>query len=244
MRKKFFYRLVSTVNILIVWLMNILRNNKLSFQPYLFIKVNLKIKGKLNSLKFEEKSEIKKTKIIVTGDQNVIIIKNNAFISNLKLIIKGSGNYVEIGENTRISKLEVTINSNSSKLIIGKDTTISGFSEMIIKENKDLIIGDDCMISRNVIFRTSDSHSIIDKKTHKRINFAKNISIGNHVWIGQNVSLLKGTHINDNNIIASNTTVTKPITDTNVVIGNTPAKVLKTSVNWDRKLINMEDYTI
>lgn len=241
MIKNITFKLASLVNKNYILFYNNFNNNKLSFRSYIFLKVSIKIKGKLNSVQFKKNSRIKNSKLIVIGNKNIIFINDDASINNLNLVIKGSGNYVEIGKETKISKLDITISSNSSKLIIGNKTTVSGFSEIIIKEGESIQIGRDCMISRGVIFRTSDSHSIVSVKDKKRVNFAKSILIGDHVWIGQNVSILKGSEIKQNSIIASNTTITKRIDDTNVVIGSVPAKILKTNVNWDRKLINAED---
>ncbi|MBP2659028.1 MAG: hypothetical protein H6Q69_2060 [Firmicutes bacterium] len=39
------------------------------------------------------------------------------------------------------------------------------------------------MFSHDVHIRNGDSHSIIDLQTKKRINFSKDIIIGDHVWI-------------------------------------------------------------
>ena len=41
----------------------------------------------------------------------------------------------------------------------------------------------------------SDMHSLIDIVTGSRLNPARDVTIEDKVWIGQNATLLKGSHI-------------------------------------------------
>lgn len=52
------------------------------------------------------------------------------------------------------------------------------------------------------------------------------ISIGNHVWIGMNVVVMRGVTIGDNTIIGANSVVTKNI-PSNVIAAGNPIKVIK-----------------
>lgn len=97
-------------------------------------------------------------------------------------------------------------------------------------------IGKDCMISSNVRISTTDSHSIIDVTTRKRTNPAKNITIGNHVWLGYNVSINKGVIIAENSVIAGHSVVTKSVRANSIAAG-VPAKEVKDGVDWDRMRI-------
>ncbi len=54
------------------------------------------------------------------------------------------------------------------------------------------------------------------------------IRIGNSVWIGANVSILKGAQIGDGCIIAANAVVTEGIYPPNCLLAGVPAKVVKT----------------
>jgi len=57
----------------------------------------------------------------------------------------------------------------------------------------------------------------------------KEVIIGNNVWIGNNVLILKGVSIGDNAIIAAGSVVTKNVPEGSVVAGN-PAKMIKSGV--------------
>lgn len=57
------------------------------------------------------------------------------------------------------------------------------------------------------------------------------IVIGNKVWIGTNVTVLKGVKIGDGCVIAAGSLVTKDI-PANCLAGGVPAKVIKENVKW------------
>jgi len=95
------------------------------------------------------------------------------------------------------------------------------------------------MFAQDIQIRTGDSHSIIDTKNNWRMNFAKNVTIGNHVWIGSDVKILKGTSIGTNLVIARDSIVIKQIPD-NAIARGTPAEVTRNNVTWDRTRIYYE----
>jgi acetyltransferase-like isoleucine patch superfamily enzyme len=63
----------------------------------------------------------------------------------------------------------------------------------------------------------------------KRINYARDINIGKHVWIGAYVNILKGVTIGDNSIIGIRSIVTKNIPQNCIALG-VPAKVIRENV--------------
>ena len=104
-------------------------------------------------------------------------------------------------------------------------------------ESKKISIGNDCMFSNKVQLRTSDSHSILDENT-KRINPGNDIEIGNHVWIGTEVIVLKGATIPENCIVGARSIVTSSLNASpNSMITGMPARVVKTNINWSRERI-------
>ena len=85
------------------------------------------------------------------------------------------------------------------------------------------------MFSHHINVRTSDSHLIYDIQTGKRMNYAKNVSIGEHVWIAPEAKIMKGCTIGDGAIIGSNAVVTKDV-PANTVVGGVPAKFIKSTI--------------
>ncbi len=111
-----------------------------------------------------------------------------------------------------------------AKLVLG-----SGFINCGAKINcyNSITIGNDVKVSEDVIIRDSDNHEIIREGYEK----TKPITIGNHVWIGQRVIILKGVNIGDGAIIAAGAVVTKDVPP-NTCVGGVPAKIIKENIYW------------
>lgn len=117
-----------------------------------------------------------------------------------------------------------------SKFFIGAGATFSFKSGFINYDSKvhcteSISIGDNCYIGENFIIRDSDGHNVNNKKK------SNPIIIGDNCWIGMRVTILPGTTIGNNSIVAAGSLVNKTFPD-NVLIGGVPAKILKSNVNW------------
>jgi acetyltransferase-like isoleucine patch superfamily enzyme len=88
-----------------------------------------------------------------------------------------------------------------------------------------ITIGHDVAIAKGVVIRDCDNHSIDGAIDHAPI------TIGNRVWIGTNVIVLKGVTIGDGAIIAAGAVVTRDI-PAGCLAGGVPARVLKENVTW------------
>lgn len=103
----------------------------------------------------------------------------------------------------------------------GKLELVSGFinSYSKIECHSHIKIGENCAIGTYVIIIDSDGHKIMDK-----CNTA-DIVIGNNVWIGARVTILKGVHIGYGSVIAAGTVVNKDVPSGTLVGGN-PMKII------------------
>mgnify|MGYP005765910143 CR=1 FL=1 len=196
------------------------------------VKMEITDKGKNNKIIGDLKGE---GKIRIEGNNNKIVI--DGLISNINFKICGNNNIMHIKENVSLFKgLKATITGNESKLEIKKNTTIVKAYILINEDKNKVEIGEDCMFSDNVIILASDSHSIISTDTGKCINAHKNgVTIGNHVWIGMNVLILKDVKIGDNSIVAGGAVVTYKKAEKNIIIAGNPSKKIKKGVTWERK---------
>ena len=149
--------------------------------------------------------------------------------------IRGNNNEIVIEDNCILgSKCSYWIEGNGSVIHIGEKTTFTQIVHFCAQEdNISINVGNDCMFSNNIIVRTSDSHPIYNSD-NERINLAKNVVIGNHVWIAPNV--MKGVNIGDGAIIGSDTIVTKSIPQNVLAVGH-PAKVVKENIRWTREAL-------
>ncbi|MCL1943766.1 MAG: acyltransferase [Candidatus Azobacteroides sp.] len=176
--------------------------------------------GKFGGVKFD-----------IEGDDNRIEIAKGAVLDGVKVLIRGNNHTVILDENCAYKNGQIWMEGSGCRIKLGKNTSIESAFLAALKTDKSIEIGDNCLISYNVEIRTGDSHSIIDSGSKERINPDRNIVIGNHVWIGSHVSVLKGVHIADNAVIGTYSLVTKDVPP-NSVVGGSPAKVLKENINW------------
>lgn len=190
--------------------------------------------GKKNSFEYN-KAYLKRIKIKISGDQNIITIHPKAKLINCSIYILGKNCKVDIGESSILNNVNLVLTQDFSGISIGKDCTMNG-GYIYAGESTSVTIGEDCMFSSNIDIRTTDSHSIISNVTSLRINKAKSVNLGNHIWLGNSVRILKGTTIESNSIVGANAVVSGIIKGNSIVVG-IPAKVIKTEVSWDRNLI-------
>lgn len=179
---------------------------------------------------------IKRIRIRINGKNNRIIIKKGSYLSEGIFNISGDNHLIIINENTYIKKAIFWLEDCNGELNIGNQTHIEDIHLAITEPYSRIDIGSDCLFSNEIIFRTGDSHSIIDVHTSQRINFAENIRIGNHVWIGSRAIVLKGSIVEDNCVISTGAIVTSHIPSNSIAAG-IPAKVLKSGITWQRERI-------
>ena len=168
------------------------------------------------------------------GKNNTLTIHKNAVIHGFKLDIAGDNCSIEIGESCWLNGSFRCI-ANDSHIKIGKSTTMMNV-EIYCHEAGRIDIGEDCMFSGNVQIFNSDMHRILDRSTGRRINPAADITINNHVWLGQGVTVAKGCVIGSGSIAAAKAFVRGNIPE-NVVVAGVPAKVVKADIEWKRELI-------
>ncbi len=103
-------------------------------------------------------------------------------------------------------------------------------ADLTIICSKSVSIGKDTIIGWDVSIRDCDGHNIYEDNLLS--NQASPVSIGQHCWICQDVKILKGVSIGNDNIIAMNTCLTKSVLTVNSIIGGYPAKIIKNGVLW------------
>lgn len=81
----------------------------------------------------------------------------------------------------------------------------------------------------------TDFHEVINVQTGDISEKEKSIKIGNHVWVGCRSTILKGSIINDDTIVAANSCVVKKETESAVLLAGNPAKIKKRNVSWKFK---------
>ncbi len=90
----------------------------------------------------------------------------------------------------------------------------------------DITIGDNVMIGPKTIIWARDHGTKLGIPMKEQAHVSAPIVIGNDVWIGAGVIILKGVTIGDGAVIGAGAVVTKDIPPLAIAVGN-PAKVVK-----------------
>lgn len=113
---------------------------------------------------------------------------------------------------------------------------VSPFTAYIDKMRPSLItIGNDVHMNKNFTIMAHDfSHSVFIPLYSEFLSSSGAVRIGNNVWFGTNVTILKGVTIGDNCIIGAGSIVTKSIPANSVAVG-IPAKVVCSVEDYYKK---------
>ena len=133
------------------------------------------------------------------------------------------GNNVNLGQGVRIS--------NYGSLLIDDNVTISANASIICE--KEIHIERNCLISWDVLMMDTDSHEVISLESGYLFNSPRPIVIKENVWIGCRCTILKGTFINKNNILAAGSTVSGVCNDSNAIY-STNRNIIKRGISWKK----------
>lgn len=178
-------------------------------------------------------SIIEDCNILIKGTGNQVVIGRNNVFRHCTIKIFGSNSRIFIGTENFFNESIFWLEDESSEIIIGNNNKFCGKTHMGIVEGTALTIGNDCLFSSDIYITSTDSHSIISKDTGKRINPSLSVTLGNHVWIGHRVSILKGVEIGNDCIVGCGSILTRAFLQDNVILAGTPAKIIKKNISWD-----------
>lgn len=177
-------------------------------------------------------TDTSKTKIDIKGNGNSIFC-HNSLISECQFSISGSNNTILIGKNVKLRKANIIIRGNGCTLEIGDRTTFGGIRIINVGSENKISIGQDCLFSDKIELWASDTHYIYNENDNL-INQEKPVFIGNCVWVGSRVIILKGVTISDGSIIGMGALVTKNVPANSISVGN-PNKIIKEKISWSLK---------
>ena len=96
-------------------------------------------------------------------------------------------------------------------------------------------MGSNVHITHGVKFITHDGGTLLFRHIIPDLEITKPITVGNDVYIGNNVMIMPGVNIGNRVIIGAGAVVTRDIPDNSVAVG-IPAKVIKTADEYFDKL--------
>lgn len=99
-------------------------------------------------------------------------------------------------------------------------------NNVAIVANERINIGSNCQIGDLVAIYDCDFHETDPARRNHSPGKTMPVVIGNNVWLGSRVMVLKGVSIGDNSVIGAMSLVTKSIPPNCIAAGN-PAKVIR-----------------
>ena len=159
-----------------------------------------------------------------------VTLKPNCLFNGSTKFRRHPGSSITIGEGSKFNSTTtsnyigvnrpciITTLSEGARVRIGSNC---GFSGTVIGCASEIIIGDDVMCGANTLITDTDWHT-----DDPRSGFDEAVMLEKGVWLGVNVTVLKGVTIGENTLVAAGSIVVKSLPG-NVIAGGIPAKILK-----------------
>ena len=169
------------------------------------------------------------------GTNNILFCEDNVIIKDSDIIFDGNNSLIFLRNGEHKAKITIF---NDSVCHCGQYCYNNTSLWITLSEQKHCFIGDCCISSIDVMIRNSDAHLIYDCKPGNRINRTQSVFIGDHVWLGQYVNILKGTRIDSGSIIGAGCVAAGKHIPHNTCWGGNPPKLIRKDVFWDKTCVH------
>ena len=137
-----------------------------------------------------------------------------------------------IEEGVRLHNVSIRIIGWNNLVHIGSASTVGSGQIVCGGKGISIRIGKECMFADGVDIWSTDIHSVLQDGV--LVNVPESITIGDHVWLGKDVAVLKGVNIGDNAVVGLRSLVTKDIRPGTLNVGS-PAKEIREGIEWTRE---------
>ena len=104
------------------------------------------------------------------------------------------------------------------------------YSTTIDCSDSNIEIGDNVVLGWNTTNKKKNANHLFQNR--KDCTISKKIIIEDHVWLCANSTVLKGTCVKKDSVLAYGALLTKTIDQENILYGGVPAKMIKNNINW------------
>ena len=214
--------------------------NKVDVPKDFFGKYKILISGSQNVLSIGHKCKCKNLIVKIRGQNNRVVIEDNFHCKGLcEIYIVGTNSSVFVGSNVAVDvslKIYEHNNGQNCKINIGKLCSFYKTEIHNYDDDASVDIGEDCMFAYDTVVYNTDGHAVLSEG--KPCNQARELKIGQHVWVGWGATILKNSRVAGGGIIGKNTTIAGAFDEPDCAIVGNPARVVKHNISWDRKSVN------
>lgn len=177
--------------------------------------------------------------IRLRGSNNTLRVSAGAKVGRLSVTFDCDNGRCEIGSHDAVPAIKATIRvGQDAAVLIGDDVSMTETCGMSAVEGATIRIGDDVMFASQNQLRADDGHPIFDVASGRRVNPARDITIGDHVWVGLRAVVLGGAAIGDGTVIGVGSIVTRRVPN-NCIVAGVPARVVRRHVAWERPHLSL-----
>ncbi len=214
-------------------------NNRVNLSCRSLIGSHVRIRGDHNRLCMDDGSRLERAFIAVEKDYNRVFLGQGLFVFKSEIRISGNRSFLSIGPTDQAMEEAKIFVSAGSLFSIGKNSGLGScdlyFTATQSHLRKHWIkIGDNVVFAHGCVVRNTDGHSILNG-WGKVVNEPANIIIEDDVWLMTRCIILKGTRLKRGTAVAANSLVNKSFDEEHILIGGTPARILKRNFFWDRR---------
>ena len=181
-------------------------------------------------------SEFVSSSVEFAGTGNVLFVEDGVKLRNSRLRFLGNNSVIHIRKSSRYTRVVSTV-FEESVLYLGPEASFTSEAHLLPTERKHIIIGRDAMVASRVAFRTADPHLVYSVDSRQRVNPSASIWVGDHVWLGEDVLLLKGARVGSGSILAARSLVTKRV-PSNTTAAGVPARTVGNGIFWTRPSVH------
>ncbi|WP_353477576.1 acyltransferase [Microbacterium sp. zg-YB36] len=111
---------------------------------------------------------------------------------------------------------------------VGNGTYFSPFTRVIATGR--VSIGARCAIGWSTEILDTNFHSLSDESSSTADSTS--VTLGDPVWLGSHVKVLRGVSIADGCIVAAGSVVTRSAPEPNCLLAGVPARIVRRGVEW------------
>jgi len=152
-----------------------------------------------------------------------LFFRNRPIVRNNGTMVLGDTVTMHSLPDGEFCRTRVITNFKNSKITIGGNSILRGST---VWASEEISIGKNFVSAPYAWIVDHDAHGILPEQRSTRYSKSAPIKIGDNVWLGYRVLVLKGATIGDNCVIAAGAIVTGDIPANSVAAG-VPARVVK-----------------